>query len=117
MKTNNPAHLRGWRVFFVDGIRNRRAGSAHSGDRIGDHGPSTTRPDSSETEPTARPGSDRLQRGGGKSQTSDEPCIGGHGAKSLPTRRTGFKVCAANFVDPETILHIEGYASASSSTA
>ena len=42
-------------------------------------------------------------------QTSDEPCIGASGRNLCRLVARGFKVCAANFVDPETILHIEGY--------
>ncbi len=46
---------------------------------------------------------------GVKRQTSDEPCIGATGRNLCRLVARGFKVCAANFVDPETILHIEGY--------
>ena len=46
---------------------------------------------------------------GVRRQTSDEPCIGATGRNLCRLVARGFKVCAANFVDPETILHIEGY--------
>ena len=46
---------------------------------------------------------------GVKRQTSDEPCIGATGRNLCRLVARGLKVCAANFVDPETILHIEGY--------
>ena len=46
---------------------------------------------------------------GVKRQTSDEPCIGATGQDLCRLVARGLKVCAANFVDPETILHIEGY--------
>ena len=46
---------------------------------------------------------------GVRGQTSDEPCIGAMGKNLCRLVERGLKVCAANFVDPETILHIEGY--------
>jgi 3D (Asp-Asp-Asp) domain-containing protein len=46
---------------------------------------------------------------GVKRQTSDQPCIGATGQNLCRLVARGLKVCAANFVDPETILHIEGY--------
>jgi len=46
---------------------------------------------------------------GVRAQTSDEPCIGATGENLCRLVARGIKVCAANFVDPETILHIEGY--------
>ena len=46
---------------------------------------------------------------GVRGQTSDEPCIGATGENLCSLIARGLKVCAANFVDPETILHIEGY--------
>ena len=46
---------------------------------------------------------------GRRRQTSDEPCIGATGQNLCRLVAQGLKVCAANFVDPETILHIEGY--------
>ena len=46
---------------------------------------------------------------GVRRQTSDEPCIGATGENLCRLVARGLKVCAANFVDPETILHIEGY--------
>lgn len=46
---------------------------------------------------------------GMKRQTSDEPCIGATGQNLCRLVAQGLKICAANFVDPETILHIEGY--------
>ena len=46
---------------------------------------------------------------GVRGQTSDEPCIGATGQNLCRLVARGLKVCAANFVDPETILHIEGY--------
>jgi 3D (Asp-Asp-Asp) domain-containing protein len=46
---------------------------------------------------------------GVREQTSDEPCIGATGKNLCRLVARGLKVCAANFVDPETILHIEGY--------
>jgi 3D (Asp-Asp-Asp) domain-containing protein len=46
---------------------------------------------------------------GVREQTSDEPCIGATGKNLCRLVARGLRVCAANFVDPETILHIEGY--------
>ncbi|MBP2668981.1 MAG: hypothetical protein H6Q80_1183 [Deltaproteobacteria bacterium] len=46
---------------------------------------------------------------GVREQTGDEPCIGATGRDLCRLVARGLKVCAANFVDPETILHIEGY--------
>ncbi|MBE0569001.1 MAG: hypothetical protein IH577_04935 [Deltaproteobacteria bacterium] len=46
---------------------------------------------------------------GVRAQTSDEPCIGSTGKNLCRLVARGIKVCAANFVDLETILHIEGY--------
>ncbi len=46
---------------------------------------------------------------GVRTQTSDQPCIGATGQNLCRLVARGLKVCAANFVDPETILHIEGY--------
>ncbi|MGA8752145.1 hypothetical protein [Candidatus Deferrimicrobium sp.] len=46
---------------------------------------------------------------GVRRQTSDTPCIGATGENLCRLVARGLKVCAANFVDPETILNIEGY--------
>ena len=46
---------------------------------------------------------------GVRGQTSDEPCIGATGENLCRLVARGLKVCAANFVAPETILNIEGY--------
>jgi 3D (Asp-Asp-Asp) domain-containing protein len=46
---------------------------------------------------------------GVREQTGDDPCIGAMGHNLCSLVAQGLKVCAANFVDPETILHIEGY--------
>jgi 3D (Asp-Asp-Asp) domain-containing protein len=46
---------------------------------------------------------------GVRRQTSDEPCIGAMGQNLCRLVARGLKVCAANFVAPETILNIEGY--------
>ena len=46
---------------------------------------------------------------GMRGQTSDEPCIGATGKNLCRLVAMGLKICAANFVDPETILNIEGY--------
>ena len=46
---------------------------------------------------------------GVRGQTSDEPCIGATGQNLCRLVARGLKICAANFVDPETILDIEGY--------
>ncbi len=44
-----------------------------------------------------------------RGQTGDEPCIGATGHNLCRLVARGQKICAANFVDSETILHIEGY--------
>jgi 3D (Asp-Asp-Asp) domain-containing protein len=46
---------------------------------------------------------------GRRRQTSDSPCIGATGENLCRLVAQGLKVCAANFVAPETILDIEGY--------
>ena len=46
---------------------------------------------------------------GVRGQTSDDPCIGATGKNLCRLVARGLKICAANFVDPETILNIEGY--------
>ena len=46
---------------------------------------------------------------GVRRQTSDDPCIGAAGYNLCRLVARGLKICAANFVDPETILNIEGY--------
>ena len=46
---------------------------------------------------------------GVRGQTGDEPCIGATGQNLCRLVARGLKVCAANFVDHETILNIEGY--------
>jgi 3D (Asp-Asp-Asp) domain-containing protein len=46
---------------------------------------------------------------GVRRQTSDDPCIGATGKNLCRLVARGLKICAANFVDPETILNIEGY--------
>jgi 3D (Asp-Asp-Asp) domain-containing protein len=46
---------------------------------------------------------------GVREQTGDDPCIGAMGHDLCRLVARGLKVCAANFVDPETILHVEGY--------
>ena len=46
---------------------------------------------------------------GVKDQTNDEPCIGATGRNLCRLVARGLKICAANFVDPDTILKIEGY--------
>ena len=46
---------------------------------------------------------------GVRRQTSDAPCIGAAGHNLCRLVARGLKICAANFVDPETILNIEGY--------
>jgi 3D (Asp-Asp-Asp) domain-containing protein len=46
---------------------------------------------------------------GRREQTGDEPCIGATGQNLCRLVAQGLKICAANFVEPETILHIEGY--------
>jgi 3D (Asp-Asp-Asp) domain-containing protein len=46
---------------------------------------------------------------GVKRQTDDTPCHGATGENLCRLVARGLKVCAANFVAPETILNIEGY--------
>jgi len=46
---------------------------------------------------------------GVRGQTSDDPCIGATGKNLCRLVARGRKICAANFVKLETILHIEGY--------
>ena len=46
---------------------------------------------------------------GVRGQTSGRPCIGATGENLCRLVAQGLKVCAANFVDHETILNIEGY--------
>jgi len=46
---------------------------------------------------------------GVRRQTDDRPCLGATGANLCRLVARGLKVCAANFVAPETILQIEGY--------
>jgi 3D (Asp-Asp-Asp) domain-containing protein len=46
---------------------------------------------------------------GVKEQTNDQPCLGATGENLCRLVARGLKVCAANFVAPKTILHIEGY--------
>lgn len=46
---------------------------------------------------------------GVRGQTSDKPCIGSTGKNLCRLVTQGLKICAANFVDPETILNIDGY--------
>jgi 3D (Asp-Asp-Asp) domain-containing protein len=46
---------------------------------------------------------------GVRRQTSGKPCIGATGENLCRLVAQGRKICAANFVDPETILNIEGY--------
>lgn len=46
---------------------------------------------------------------GRRKQTSDQPCIGATGRNLCRLVAQGLKICAANFVEPDTILHIEGY--------
>jgi 3D (Asp-Asp-Asp) domain-containing protein len=46
---------------------------------------------------------------GVRGQTSDRPCLGATGENLCRLVARGLKVCAANFVAPETILNIEGY--------
>jgi 3D (Asp-Asp-Asp) domain-containing protein len=46
---------------------------------------------------------------GVKGQTSSRPCLGATGENLCRLVARGLKVCAANFVAPETILNIEGY--------
>lgn len=46
---------------------------------------------------------------GVRGQTSGDPCIGATGQNLCHLVTRGLKICAANFVEPETVLHIEGY--------
>lgn len=46
---------------------------------------------------------------GVREQTSETPCIGAVGQDLCQKVAQGEKICAANFVDLGTILHIEGY--------
>jgi 3D (Asp-Asp-Asp) domain-containing protein len=46
---------------------------------------------------------------GVRGQTSGRPCLGAAGKNLCRLVAQGLKVCAANFVDHETILNIEGY--------
>lgn len=46
---------------------------------------------------------------GVRRQTDNTPCLGATGENLCRLVARGFKVCAANFVAPETILNIEGY--------
>ncbi len=46
---------------------------------------------------------------GVKEQTNKEPCIGATGRNLCTLVARGLKICAANFVEPDTILNIEGY--------
>lgn len=46
---------------------------------------------------------------GVRDQTNNEPCIGAAGRNLCRLVARGLKICAANFVDLETILNIEGY--------
>jgi len=46
---------------------------------------------------------------GRRNQTSRTPCIGATGKNLCRLVEQGLKICAANFVDTETILNIEGY--------
>lgn len=46
---------------------------------------------------------------GVRGQTSEDPCIGATGENLCRLVARGRKVCAANFVGPKTILHIEGF--------
>jgi 3D (Asp-Asp-Asp) domain-containing protein len=46
---------------------------------------------------------------GVRRQTSGRPCIGATGENLCRLVVQGRKICAANFVEPETILNIEGY--------
>jgi len=46
---------------------------------------------------------------GDKRQTDDTPCLGATGENLCRLVARGLKVCAANFVAPETVLNIEGY--------
>jgi 3D (Asp-Asp-Asp) domain-containing protein len=46
---------------------------------------------------------------GVRGQTNDDPCTGATGENLCRLVTRGLKVCAANFVEPKTVLHIEGY--------
>jgi 3D (Asp-Asp-Asp) domain-containing protein len=46
---------------------------------------------------------------GVRGQTSDDPCIGATGQNLCRLLARGLKICAANFVAPETVLNIEGF--------
>jgi len=46
---------------------------------------------------------------GRRNQTSGKPCIGATGKNLCRLVAEGARICAANFVEMETILHIEGY--------
>jgi 3D (Asp-Asp-Asp) domain-containing protein len=46
---------------------------------------------------------------GVREQTSGEPCIGATGRNLCRLAKQGLKICAANFVEPDTVLNIEGY--------
>ena len=46
---------------------------------------------------------------GVRRQADDTPCLGATGEDLCRLVARGLKVCAANFVAPETILSIEGY--------
>jgi len=46
---------------------------------------------------------------GRRRQTSKAPCIGATGQNLCRLVAQGLKICAANFVAPETILDIEGF--------
>jgi len=46
---------------------------------------------------------------GVRRQTSNKPCIGATGENLCRLVAQGRKICAANFVEPETILNIEGF--------
>jgi 3D (Asp-Asp-Asp) domain-containing protein len=46
---------------------------------------------------------------GRRRQTSNAPCIGATGQNLCRLVAQGLKICAANFVAPETILDIEGF--------
>ncbi len=46
---------------------------------------------------------------GVRAQTDERPCIGATGRDLCRLISKGLKICAANFVEPQTILKIEGY--------
>ncbi len=46
---------------------------------------------------------------GVREQTNSEPCIGASGINLCRLITQGQKICAANFVDLKTVLHIDGY--------